>query len=105
MAWATKEQARAHWPDAAPLTDAVLDTLLEAAHEQCVAYAPPLPDPEPVPASLMLANVYQAREIYAASLRGESDVIGVGDYAIRARPLTAAVKALLRPRRASWTVG
>jgi hypothetical protein len=53
----------------------------------------------------MLANVYQAREIYAAAQRGEQDVIGVGDYAIRARPITAAVKQLLRPQRGLPAVG
>lgn len=103
MAWATKDQARAHWADAGSLDDSVLDTLLAAAFEQCVAYAPAPADP--VPTRYMLANVYQAREVYAASQRGEQDVIGVGDYAIRARPLTAAVKQLLRPQRVSWTVG
>lgn len=50
-----------------------------------------------VPMSYVIAHVYQAREIAAAALRGEQDVIGIGDYAIRARPLTASVKQLLRP--------
>lgn len=58
-----------------------------------------------VPKSYMLGNVMQAREIQAASMRGEQDVIGVGDYAIRARPLTAAVKQLLRPRKGIGAVG
>jgi hypothetical protein len=108
MAWATDTDAARHWPDAASIDPAALSELLDAAYEQCVAYAPALPvtdPPTPVPASYMLANVYQAREIYAASQRGESDVIGFGDYAIRARPLTAAVKQLLRPKRMTWAVG
>ena len=58
-----------------------------------------------VPDSYMLANILQAREVRAATMRGEQDVIGIGDYAIRARPLTAAVKQLLRPQRARWVVG
>lgn len=49
-----------------------------------------------LPVSLMLATVYQAREIYAASVR-DGDLIGAGDLAIRARPLTASVKQLVRP--------
>lgn len=96
MGWATRDQAKAHWADAAALPDSALDTLLEVATEQCQAYAP-TPAPSPLPASYVLATVYQAREVYAASQRGESDVVGVGDYAIRARPITAAVKSLLRP--------
>lgn len=59
----------------------------------------------PVPVSYMLATIYQARELRAAIMRGETDIIGVGDFAIRARPLTAAVKQLLRPQRRAWTVG
>jgi hypothetical protein len=47
----------------------------------------------------------QAREIYQAQQRGEQDVIGVGDYAIRARPLIAAVKSLLRPQQGRPRVG
>lgn len=105
MAWATKAQARAHWVNA-PTDDVVLDALLAAAFDACEAYAPPLPTPapDPLPDSLMLANVYQARELYEAGTRA-GDVIGVGDYAIRSRPLTGTVKQLLRPRRVAWTVG
>ncbi|MGW5239493.1 hypothetical protein ACWEOW_11220 [Monashia sp. NPDC004114] len=58
-----------------------------------------------VPMNYVVGEVYQAREVYAASQRGEQDVIGVGDYAIRARPLTAAVKSLLRPQRVVGAVG
>lgn len=97
MSWATKEQARAHWPDAASITDAVLDTLLEIATEQCAEFAPV--QTEPLPTRYMLATVYQAREVYTASQRSEQDVIGIGDFAIRARPLSGSVKSLLRPSR------
>lgn len=58
-----------------------------------------------VPLAYTLATIYQAREVHTAAIRGESDVIGIGDYAIRARPLTAAVRQLLRPRRVSFKTG
>lgn len=58
-----------------------------------------------VPTSYMQANIFQARETYAAAQRGEQDVIGIGEYAIRARPLTAAVIQLLRPQRRMKAVG
>lgn len=101
MAWATKDQARAQWPDAASLPDATLDILLDVATVQCMAYAPALIvplDPEDlvIPVNYTQAAIYQAREVYAAGQR-DGDVIGLGDYAIRARPLTASVKSLLRP--------
>lgn len=105
MAWADATKARQFWADAASISDASLAVLLEAATEQCAAYAPVLADGDPLPDRYVLACVYQAREIHAASQRGEQDVIGVGDYAIRARPLTAAVKQLLRPQRGLPVVG
>lgn len=58
-----------------------------------------------VPARYTLATVMQAREIYSAGQRDSGDVIGFGDYAIRARPLTAAIKQLLRPQRGRPAVG
>ena len=177
MAWATRDQARAHWPDSASLPDATLDTLLEVATTQCQMYAPALltvtrtvalttgdtlalavgvtrftaydvgakltgegvasgppgpgtnisaVDPEGteitlsraatatvaesvlvvervVPDIWMIACVYQAREVYAAGQR-EGDIIGLGDYAIRARPLTGTVRSLLRPETDPFVV-
>lgn len=105
MAWATREQARAHWADAVSLPDGVLDVLLDVATEACEAYAPVIVDPAPQPTGYMLACVYQAREVYAASKRDSQDVIGFGDFAIKARPLTTAVKALLRPQRGVKATG
>lgn len=103
--WATQPQAAYLWPDSGVIDPGALALLLDAAQEQCEEYAPALADPAAVPARYTLAVVYQARELWAASQRGEQDVIGVGDYAIRARPLTAAVKALLRPQRGRPGVG
>jgi hypothetical protein len=110
--WATKAQARGEqagssplWADAVSLSDDTLDYYLTAATEQCQAYAPALAEGQVMPNRYILGCIYQARELYAASTRGESDVIGVGDFAIRARPLTAAVRQLLRPHSPSFTVG
>lgn len=103
MAWASRTQARAHWADAKSLPDDVLDVLLEAATEACAAYAPVVPQPYPM--GYMLATVYHAREIHSASSRDSGDVIGFGDFAIRARPLTASVKSLLRPQRGRKATG
>ena len=104
--WADLPQARAHWLDSGPLDDDKLTDLLTIATDQCKAYAPVMPDADEIPVRYALATVYQAREVYAAEQRGDaSDVIGVGDYVIRARPLTAAVKQLLRPQTRVPVVG
>lgn len=105
MAWADLPFARNHWADAGALDDGTLDDLLDVAREQVSAYAPPLTVPDQVPVSYRLAQVYQAREIAEAGKRDSQDVIGVGDYAIRARPLTATVKQLLRPQAGVKVIG
>lgn len=105
--WATPALARRHWADAQSLPDDVLAELLTAATAQCATYAPPLAETDPVPVWWSLAVVYQARELQAAATRGESDLIGVGGdgYALRSRPLTGAVKALLRPQNNLGAIG
>lgn len=96
--WADLPDARAVWPDAAALEDAVLVRLLTAAHEQVLAYAPALADPEVVPSRYVEAEVLQARELWAASKR-DGDVLGFESFAVRVRPLSGTVRSLLRPPR------
>lgn len=100
MAWATPAEARNLWgtDDTKGLSDDVLTTLLEVAFEECVAYAPAVEGT--VPERYKLANIMQAREIYTASKRGDAsaDVVGVGDFVVRARPLSAVVRQMLRPQ-------
>lgn len=103
-AWASRDEARAHWADSKTIPDTTLDVLLEVATTSAKAYAPTLADGAVVPQHYMLGTVYQARETYAAAIR-DGDTIGVGDYAFRARPLTGAVKQLLRPATPDWTTG
>lgn len=91
--------ARAHWADAQALPDATLDRLLSVAAGDCIAYAPAALVASVQPADtdrLALGVVYQAREIAAAASRS-GDVIGIGDYAIRSRPLIDSVRQILRP--------
>ena len=89
-----------HWEDGAVLSVAHLTSLLTVAQEQVEPYAPALADPAAVPESYRVAAIFQARDLRDAQLRtGSSEIIGVGDYAIRARPLTAIVRGMLRPTR------
>jgi hypothetical protein len=102
--WASKVDARVHWTSAVKLSDGMLDQLLAAADEAVRAYAPVLPDATPVPTGYLLATIYHAKEIRDAGQR-DGDALGVGEFVIRARPLTAAVKQLLRPSDAFGGVG
>lgn len=98
MTWATVDDVRARWADA-PLDDDLVQSMLDAAHEQCVAFAPALAEDADVPARYLEAEVIQVRNLYNAQER-DGDVIGYGDgYAVRVRPLGQDVKSLLRPQR------
>lgn len=98
VTWADVEDVRARWEDA-PLDDDVLESMLDAAHEQCAAYAPALAADATVPRRYVEAEVLQVKALYQAQER-DGDVIGYGDgYAVRVRPLGQDVKSLLRPRR------
>ena len=102
--WATLPQARAVWPDAVGLDDAVLTRLLQAAHAQVLAYAPALAVDAPAPANYLEAEVLQARELWGATRREGADVVGFDTYAVRVRPLSATVRSLLRPPRGAVSV-
>ena len=108
--WATDQMLAEHWPDSSTLTQPARDRVLTVATTQSRSYAPVLPPaqdgtPAEVPANYELGTIYQARELWNAIERGESDVIGIGDYAIRARPLSAPIKSILRPVSARPGVG
>ena len=105
VTWATREQARNPrlWADA-PTDDTTLDLLLEAATDQVREYAPILAAGALLPTRYTLAVIAQARELQAAAHR-DGDVIGVGDYVLRSRPLTGHVKQLLRPQSGTPVVG
>lgn len=102
--WADLDDARNLWPDAVGLDDALLDELLASAYVVCERFAAPSigVDPATPDAGVVgvrrLANVYEARELWAASRR-DGDVIGFDAYAVRVRPLSSTVQSLLRPSR------
>lgn len=95
--WVSLDDVRARWADA-PLDDSMLASMLAAAHEQCVAYAPVLAEGTQPPSRYLEAEVLQVRALGQSQLR-DGDVLGFGDgFAVRVRPLGEDVKALLRPR-------
>lgn len=93
------------WPESVEMGEETLAQLLGTAYEQCFEYAPALAEGDPIPERYPTAQIYQASELWS-STRREGDVIGFSDtVAIRARPLGATVKALLRPPRGVPRVG
>lgn len=102
--WADDTAVNEHWADA-PTTGTARARLLNVATSQCRAYGPVLASGDTIPDTYVLATIYQARELHNAILRGETDIVGVGDYAIRVRPLTGVVRALLRPEPGIPAIG
>jgi hypothetical protein len=116
--WATVDDVHTPEPGdspwaAAPRSPVLLQQLLDAAEEQCRAYAPPPvvlvaadgTSSEVITESMRLAVIYQARELAAAAKR-DGDTIASGEgYLVRARPLVPSVKQLLRPSRGRRRVG
>lgn len=104
MSWATPDDVRARWADAATISDDLLGDLIEAAHAKTSAYAPALAEGGTVPQNYVEAEVMQVRDLWAAHRR-DGDVLGFGDgFAVRVRPLSEDVKALLRPQSGVPTV-
>lgn len=107
---ASQDTARDLWPDAAGIPDATLDLLLDTAWEACTEYLPA----EQVTAAeapgfvapyrWTTANVLHARDLWTA-YRAEGGVIGFDAGVVTVRPLSNAVKSLLRPPRGVPMVG
>lgn len=101
MTWATLSDARAPglWPDAAGMDDDTLGWLLDVAYETCTEFLGGIGVPAPPPRSYVLANVLQAREVWATFRTGPGGLVAFDNYSTAPAALTARVKQLLRPRR------
>lgn len=119
--WLEADIIRYEWPDGASLPDEVLETIVNSAQELIEEYASPsllarldgltLPitivsevpyqesaDSALFPPRLRTALIMQAREIWRSSER-EGDVLGVGEFAVRATDMTSTVRKMIRPRQ------
>lgn len=111
---ASLEYARATWADARDISDTVLSDLLDTAWSACAEYAPAeqvteyTTDPGTFPGGILVrwrhANVLHARDLWRATQR-DGDIVSFDAYAMRARPVSDVVRALLRPRRGVPMVG
>ena len=97
--WLTLEQARALWADA-PLDDVFLAKLLDTAKEQCVAYAPAIPQGAYILPRYTQAQLTQARALYQSTIANQNDNVGLEGFAVRVFPLDFTIRAMLRPKRA-----
>lgn len=106
VGWVDTEGLEGLWPDMVTLSEPDVVALLQSAFEQVSVYAPALPAATAVPERYRQAQIAQARDNYSATRSGDGEVIAFnGDNAIRFRPLSTQVKALLRPRPGVPRVG
>lgn len=94
--WHTIDSLRNQWRDA-PIDDAELFVLMQAAKDQCEAFAPVLTGS--VPLRFRQAQAMQARSLWNAGHTSQ-DQFGAEGMTVTVFPMDWQVKALLRPTRA-----
>ncbi|MCL1871831.1 MAG: hypothetical protein FWF90_15655 [Promicromonosporaceae bacterium] len=102
VGWVTAGLAYGLWPDADALDDDVLTAVLEAAHDQCVAYLDESDvdtDPDPVPSRWQLAQVSQARAVWRAMRSTRDNQAGAEALGVTVFPMDWTVQQLLVPKR------
>lgn len=103
MAWATIDQAHDAWRESTAIDDARLDDLLDLATSVLSDYvrAADVDDTgDPTTAAeprLREACIAHARDVWSVAVSDTGDVIGFDAYAVRRRPLSDHVRALLDP--------
>lgn len=98
MHWNSTYAVGEMWPDSEYIDPSTVGSLLDAANEMCVAYAPPLPATGAVPQRYMLAEMMQAKHIWSAMRGGNSESVGPEGLAIPTYPLVFQARDLLRPK-------
>jgi len=93
-AWHTLDSARREWADA-DMEDVQLYTLLTAAKEAVLAYAPATVG---VPLRFKQAQLMQTRAVWNATKAGSEDSIGPEGFSVRVYPLDKNIRQLLRPK-------
>lgn len=102
--WHDNNSALEQWIEA-PAEPEALDALLEAAREQCEAYAPALPEDAVVPVRYRQAQLMQARALWQSMSANANDSINDGTFSVALYPMDKTIRNLLRPRLGVPIVG
>lgn len=105
IGWVDPDTVEDHWEDVALAAPALVVELLEVAYETCAAYAPVIPanedgTPGPVPARYRMAQILQAKSIWAMQRQGGGETFNGDGFSVAVYPLDARIRAMLRPKRA-----
>ena len=97
--WNTdREFVASEWPESEEISDESYIAYMSTAHAMCAAYAPALPEGEGIPDSWLLAEIFQARDIWAVSQAGNRDAIGPDGFPMPVTRLNFLARDILRPR-------
>ncbi|SDO77650.1 hypothetical protein SAMN04487848_2055 [Microbacterium sp. ru370.1] len=102
---ATVQRLRAAWKDAPIENLEVLDMILDTAKAQVIAYAPELPSDDEYPSRYVLAQLMQARTLWAAGQVTSAGTVGEGEYVFTPRPMDKTVRTIIRPEDGKPDVG
>ena len=95
VGWLEPADVAEEWFDAPE--EPALTKLLAGAHNVCLAYAPT--PPETIPPEWGMAQLLQAKHMWARSKAGNGDQMGPDGYQISTFPLVLEARNLLRPKR------
>lgn len=94
------------WADAEYVDPLTLAAIFSAANQVCASFAPSVPNPDftagvpgVIPESWKIAEILQAKHIWARMRSGNRESIGPDGYEISTYPLVLEARGLLRPKR------
>jgi hypothetical protein len=99
IGWVDSEAVGDLWQDADMEAPAVVKALLTAAYEQCAEYAPVLAEGAEVPERYRLAQIFQARALWAMQRQGAGESFNADGFSVAIYPLDARIRQMLRPKR------
>lgn len=94
------------WADAEYVPPTTLTAIFKAANQVCVSFAPSVPNPAftdgapgVIPDSWKIAEILQAKHIWARMRSGSRESQGLDGFEISTYPLVLEARGLLRPKR------
>lgn len=109
MSWiANRAELVKYWASP-PADETVVATLLAAAREQVIEFAPVLAEGAPIPERYTIAHAMQTRAIWEshrAAISPDADAaVGIDPYSVRMYSMAKPVRDLLRPPAGTFRIG
>jgi hypothetical protein len=100
LEWLTPDEVLERWSDAESIDDDMLQEMLDAAKDACVAWLPEEDDPEcPSDSSIRLAQLTLVRGMWNDALADEAGSIGAEGFDYSPPWLAREARRMMRPQR------